>query len=300
MLKSPLAPYLYWAKTRPAAEFDLAGSNLLAATLDDLPGARDAVELTAPDRGGFPPLVEAIGAHYGVASDRVVTALGCSAANFLAIGALVGPGDSVLMELPGYDQISGACELLGARVETFGRRFEDGYRVDVDAIRSRITESTRLVIITSPHNPSGRAADRATLLALQSMADATDVHVLVDEVYLEREAAVARVAFDEVVIETLGVARRTGEPGGGTGPDRDDQALRDLGGRQFPQPAGGDRQREREDGAARGDARTPGFRDPVQRQGQRRRSRVRRRMIIARRGLRPDRGRRRAIMDAPP
>lgn len=185
MLKSPLAPYLYWAKTRPAAEFDLAGSNLLAATLDDLPGARDAVELTAPDRGGFPPLVEAIGAHYGVASDRVVTALGCSAANFLAIGALVGPGDSVLMESPGYDQISGACELLGARVETFGRRFEDGYRVDVDAIRSRITESTRLVIITSPHNPSGMAADRATLLALQSMAEAADVHVLVDEVYLD-------------------------------------------------------------------------------------------------------------------
>ena len=97
MLNSPLAPYLHWAKTRPAADFDLAASNLLACTLDDLPGAREAVDLTAPDRGGYPPLVEAIAAHYGVTSSRIVTAPGCSAANFLAIGALVGPRDTCLL-----------------------------------------------------------------------------------------------------------------------------------------------------------------------------------------------------------
>src|ERR1039457_3391541 len=103
MLTSPLAPYLYWAKTRPAAAIDLAGSNLLACSVEDLPGAREAVELMAPDSRGFPPLVEAIAGHYGVATDRVSLAAGCSAANFLAIGALVGPGDTVLMEAPWYD-----------------------------------------------------------------------------------------------------------------------------------------------------------------------------------------------------
>ena len=185
MLRWPLAPYLYWAKTRPAAAFDLAGSNLLACTLDDLPGAREAVELTMPDRGGYPPLVEAIAAHYGVAPERVVTAPGCSAANFLAIGALVGPGDAVLMESPGYDQITGACELLGARVDTFERRFDEGYCIDIGAIRSRITATTKVVIITSPHNPSGVATSRDTLVALQAMAEEAGVHVLVDEVYLD-------------------------------------------------------------------------------------------------------------------
>ncbi|MEO8501707.1 MAG: pyridoxal phosphate-dependent aminotransferase, partial [Vicinamibacteria bacterium] len=183
--KSPLAPYLYWAKTRPFAAYDLAGSNLLACTLDDLPGAREAVDLAAPDRGGYPPLVEAIAAHYGVGSNRVVTASGCSAANFLAIGALAGPGDAVLMESPGYDQITGACELLGARVETFERRFEDGYRLDLSAIRSQITASTKLIIITSPHNPSGVATERDTLVALQALAEEKGLHVLVDEVYLD-------------------------------------------------------------------------------------------------------------------
>lgn len=185
MPTSPLAPYLYWAKTRPAAAFDLAGSNLLACTLDDLPGAREAIDLTAPDHGGYPPLVEAIAAHYGVAAERVATASGCSAANFLAIGALVGPGDTVLMEGPWYDQITGACRLLGARVETFERRFEEGYRIDVDGLKARITPGTKLVIITSPHNPSGMPAERDTLSALQSMAEDAGVHVLVDEVYLD-------------------------------------------------------------------------------------------------------------------
>ena len=185
MLHSTLAPYLYWAKTRPAAAFDLAGSNLLACSLEDLPGARDAVDLTMPDRGGFPPLVDGIATHYGVTPDCVVTAPGCSAANFLAIAALVGAGDAVLMEWPGYDQIRGACELLGARVDTFERRFAEGFRVDVAAVRAKITPQTRPVILTSPHNPGGAAIDAATLAELQALAESANLHVLVDEVYLD-------------------------------------------------------------------------------------------------------------------
>ena len=185
MLTSPLAPYLYWAKTRPAAAIDLAGSNLLACSIEDLPGARAAVELTAPDKGGFPPLLEAVAAHYGVPADHVALAPGCSAANFQAIGALAGPGNTVLMESPFYDQITGACRLVGARVEHFDRRFEDGYRLDVPALAARLTPETTLVIVTSPHNPSGMVLDTPTLEALQAMADDADVFVLVDEVYLD-------------------------------------------------------------------------------------------------------------------
>ena len=46
MIDTPLAPFLYWAKTRAAAPIDLAGSNLVECTLADLPGAREAVDLT--------------------------------------------------------------------------------------------------------------------------------------------------------------------------------------------------------------------------------------------------------------
>ena len=59
MLDTALAPYLLWAKTRRPAAIDLAGSNLLACTLADLPGASGPPTLTARNDFGYPPLVDA-------------------------------------------------------------------------------------------------------------------------------------------------------------------------------------------------------------------------------------------------
>jgi aspartate/methionine/tyrosine aminotransferase len=191
MLETPLAPYLLWAKTRQPAAIDLAGSNLVACTLDDLPGVRDAVDLSAPNDNGFAPLTSAIARHYGVTDDRVVTGHGCSGANFLAVAALVGAGDEVLIERPTYDPLIGACRLMGARVERFDRRFEDGWRLDLDTIRQRLTPRTRLIIVTSPHNPTGAVIDEESLVSLGRLAQDVGAHVLVDEVYLDAANLVA-------------------------------------------------------------------------------------------------------------
>lgn len=191
MLTSPLAPYLLWAKTRQAAGIDLAGSNLLACTLDDLPGVREVTDIVAANDNGFAPLVSAIAAHYGTAVDRVATAAGCSGANFITVAALVGPGDHVLVERPGYDPLRAACELMGAQVEFFDRRHEHGFRVDLDDLGKRVKPTTRLIIVSTPHNPSGMELTRETLVALGSLADRVGAHVLVDEVYLDA-ASLAR------------------------------------------------------------------------------------------------------------
>jgi hypothetical protein len=185
MLESPLAPYLLWAKSRAVAPVDLAGSNLLHCTLDDLPGAREAVDLSAPNDNGYAPLVERIAAHYGVTDDRVVTASGCSGANFLAIAALVGAGDEVLAERPGYDPLTGACRLMGARLVAFDRRHDAGWNLDLDEIAARLTPRTRLIILSRPHNPSGALVPVADLRELGRLAERAAAYVLVDEVYLD-------------------------------------------------------------------------------------------------------------------
>ncbi len=185
MLTESLAPYMLWAKTRTPAEIDLAGSNLLPCRLDDLPGAADALELTAPNDNGYAPLREAIAAHAGVPASRVVTATGCSGANFLTIAALVGPGDEVLIEQPGYDPLVGACTLLGARVQRFGRPLSRRFGIDLDEVRAKLTIRTRLIIVTTPHNPSGTCLDQDTLKGLVALADAAGAYLLVDEVYLD-------------------------------------------------------------------------------------------------------------------
>lgn len=185
MLTESLAPYMLWAKTRTPAAIDLAGSNLLSCAVNDLPGVREALELTAPNDNGFAPLRDAIAAHVDVPSSRVVTATGCSGANFLTIAALVGPGDDVLVEQPGYDPLVGACTLLGARVHRFSRPFSRRFSIDLDEVRSRLTLRTRLIIVTSPHNPSGVCIDHETLAGLAALADAAGAYLLVDEVYLD-------------------------------------------------------------------------------------------------------------------
>jgi aspartate/methionine/tyrosine aminotransferase len=179
------APYMRWAKTRPVPRFDLAGSNLLELTPDEWPAAREAPVIAERNCDGLPRLVEAIAAHAEVDPSRVATAVGSSGANFLAIATLVRAGDDVLIEHPNYDPLPGAARLMGATVRTFERRFEDGYRIDVERLRAAITPRTRLIVLTNPHNPTGALIERETMSAIGAVADAAGAHVLVDEVYLE-------------------------------------------------------------------------------------------------------------------
>jgi aspartate/methionine/tyrosine aminotransferase len=177
------APYMEWAKRRRKAGVDLAGSNLLACSLDDLPGAREALDIAGESPDGYPPLVEAIALRYGVTPDRVATANGCSGANFLAFAAILESGDEVLMERPAYDPLVAAAKMLGARVRFFERRFEEGYAIDPDRIAETIGPATRLIVLSNPHNPSGALASAGCLEALARVAGKAGIRVLVDEVY---------------------------------------------------------------------------------------------------------------------
>lgn len=179
------APYMTWAKRHPPARYDLCGSNLLACTLDDLPGAGEVLALSHAHEEGYGPLLDAIARRYGTTADRVVTATGASGANFLALAALVRPGDTVLVEWPGYDPHIGAARLLGARVRTFRRILEDGFALDPDRVRAALTPDTRVVVVTNPHNPSGVLVDGPALDEIGRLAESVGARVLVDEVYLD-------------------------------------------------------------------------------------------------------------------
>jgi aspartate/methionine/tyrosine aminotransferase len=174
-----------WAKHHPHARYDLTGSNLLPCTLEDLPGARETLELHEPNDEGYPPLLEAIALRYGMDVEHVATAAGAAGANFLTLGALVRPGDTVLVEWPGYDPQSGAARFLGAQVRTFARAWEDDFRLDPQRVADAITPGTRVVVLTNPHNPTGVYASPAELREVGTVAGAVGAKVLVDEVYLD-------------------------------------------------------------------------------------------------------------------
>jgi aspartate/methionine/tyrosine aminotransferase len=181
----PRADYLLWAKRRPHPANDLGRSDVVACSLADLPGAREALELTGRNDEGWEPLVKRIAARYGVGPDQVATATGTSGANFLVCAALLQPGDDVLVERPGYDPLVAAPLMLGANVIRFERRFEEGFRLDPRRVAAALTPKTRLIIVTNPHNPTGVLTRREDLGELGELAERHGCFVLADEIYLD-------------------------------------------------------------------------------------------------------------------
>jgi aspartate/methionine/tyrosine aminotransferase len=185
---------MHWAKVRPPARFNLASSGAPDLTLADLPPLDVGPGLTSPHAYGYPPLMDAIAARYGASAENVVTATGTSMANHLAIAALIGHGDDVLMEWPGYEPLVATARFLGASVRFFQRGPEQGFAVDAAELARLLTHKTRLIVLTNPHNPSGALIGEDELTRIGAVAAKVRAHVLVDEAYLDVVAG-ARSAF---------------------------------------------------------------------------------------------------------
>lgn len=210
------APYMTWAKQSPKARIDLTGSNLLPCTLDELPGAKDAMELYGRNDDGWPPLVSAISDRYDVEPDRVATGPGASGANFLALASVLRPGDILLTEWPGYDPHGGAAAFLGAEVRTFRRGWAEGFRLDPDAVAEALTDDVRAIMLTNLHNPSGVYAEPEDLDAVGELARSVGAKVIVDEVYLDALEDVDRrpaATRDDVFVSTNSLTKSYGLAG---------------------------------------------------------------------------------------
>ena len=212
-IEVPRADYLLWAKRRPHPAYDLGRSDVVACTLADLPGAREALELTGRNDDGWEPLVQRVAARYSVGPDHVATATGTSGANFLVCAALLRPGDDVLVERPAYDPLLAVPVMLGANLVRFERRFEDGFRLDLDRIAAALTPRTRLIVITNPHNPTGVLTGADDLRALATLAERHGCYVLADEVYLDAVSGAAPVpaaALSPRIVTTASLTKAYG------------------------------------------------------------------------------------------
>jgi aspartate/methionine/tyrosine aminotransferase len=176
---------MHWAKTQQRARFNLATSGVGAFPLRELEFDAGRLEINGDNSYGYRPVMEAIAKHSGVDPECVVEAAGTSFANYLALAAILEPGDEVLIEQPAYGPILDAALYLGARVNRFARTEENGWAVDVAAVRRALTPATRLIVITNLHNPSGALTPEATLREIGHAARGVGALVLVDEVYLD-------------------------------------------------------------------------------------------------------------------
>src|SRR4051794_12408042 len=187
--------------------------------------ARAAAEAIAaganqyPPGPGIPALREAVAEHqaarYGLRWDpdsQVLATAGATEAIAATVLALAAPGDEVLTLEPFYDSYAAVIAMSGATHTTAPlRASDDGFRLDLDALAAAFTGRTRLVLVNTPHNPTGTVLTRTELEAVARLAQEHDAVVLTDEVYehlLLRDDAGARPTH--VPIATLpGMAERT-------------------------------------------------------------------------------------------
>lgn len=122
---------------------------------------------------------------YGLAchpETEITVCSGASEALFNAIACLVHPGDEVLILEPAYDLYIPAIELFGGIPVAVALNPSD-YSVDWDKVKQAISDKTRLLIINTPHNPSGAVLKKEDMEKLQKIASKKDFYILSDEVY---------------------------------------------------------------------------------------------------------------------
>ncbi|QID18988.1 pyridoxal phosphate-dependent aminotransferase [Nitrogeniibacter mangrovi] len=142
-----------------------------------------------PPMAGVAPLREAIarkvealyGARYDVETEVTVTA-GATQALFTAVAALVHPGDEVIVFEPVYDSYVPAIELQGGVPVRLTLEAPD-YRPDWAAVAAAITPRTRMIMINTPHNPTGAVWSGEDMAQLAALVRGTDIVVVADEVY---------------------------------------------------------------------------------------------------------------------
>ncbi|WP_409371080.1 aminotransferase class I/II-fold pyridoxal phosphate-dependent enzyme [Marinomonas pontica] len=149
----------------------LTGNNQYSP-MTGLPMLRDAI-------------VQLVERHYGrivSSQDEITVTSGASEAIFDAIAALIRDGDEVVLFDPAYDLYEPAVTLAGGVCKRVTLTAPD-FRPDWQAFASLLTDQTRLVIINTPHNPTGSCWQAADLESLWQAIASRDIYVLSDEVY---------------------------------------------------------------------------------------------------------------------
>lgn len=118
---------------------------------------------------------------YNPESEITVTS-GATQAIYSAITAFVKPNDEVIVFRPAYDSYVPSIELSGGKVVSIQMK-HPSYVIDWDEVQAKITSKTRMIIINTPHNPSGTILNKNDMLQLQKLTEGTNIIVLSDEVY---------------------------------------------------------------------------------------------------------------------
>ena len=131
-------------------------------------------------------IVEHLKRLYGVSydpEDEIILTVGVSEALYLAMTALIDPGDEVLVAEPCFVSFSPEVALVGGVPKTVSARVEDEFQITGPTVEAAITERTKAILLSYPNNPTGAVMSRERLLEIAALAEKHDLLVISDEIY---------------------------------------------------------------------------------------------------------------------
>lgn len=140
--------------------------------------------LTYGDIEGAPEFRQGVcGLYRTLKVENIVPTHGASGANHHVFYSLIQPGDEVISIMPTYQQLYSIPESLGAKVKILNLTRENGYHVDLQALKELVTKHTCMICINNPNNPTGALLTEEELTGIVEIAGKVDAWVLCDEVY---------------------------------------------------------------------------------------------------------------------
>jgi histidinol-phosphate aminotransferase len=159
---------------------------------------REAERIHLYPDGGAPALAEAVAHSLGVAPNQLIFGNGGDEILTLLGRALLDPGDEVVVPDPSFEPYTTTARLAGAKVVTSPLR---DYRIDLDDVLAHVGPRTKLVCLSSPHNPTGTVLDRTAWERFCARCPG-DVVVLLDEAYVDFIEAPAGAADGLATLRT--------------------------------------------------------------------------------------------------
>jgi aspartate/methionine/tyrosine aminotransferase len=216
----------YFAEHEFSAKYLLSSSDCEALSMKELLESADAqslrlwenLKLGYTDSSGHPLLRESIADIYkGIAADDILVVTP-EEGIFLAMQALLRPGDHVICTFPGYQSLYGLARSMGCNVSLWKPNEDRGWHFSLRQLQNLIRDDTRMVVVNFPHNPTGYMPAHAGYTSLVDIVRQREAYLFSDEMYrfleLDREATLpAACEVYRKAISLSGLSKSFGLPG---------------------------------------------------------------------------------------
>lgn len=201
--------------------YDTILHNLAESSVSDLSFGELGLQLNElkleyiPHRG-HNGLRQLIGEGAGSQKDQVLLTNGAAGALFIINTALLTAQDHLIVVRPNYATNIEVPVTIGCSISYIDLQLETGWRINAGAIEAAITPATRLISITTPHNPTGITMTEAELQAVIAIAEKKNIYLLVDETYRDtcfKTSYPVVASMSKMVISVSSLSKAFGLPG---------------------------------------------------------------------------------------